>query len=373
MDIKVIDDAIERMCQRIDATLAQQDVGFPHYGNPGDGTWVRSPEGDWTGGFWVGLLWLAAHHTGQAKYRDSARLWSARLAPRVSSKSVFKGFLFWYGVNLGGALLDDGDAQALALAGTCGLADMYNTRARLIPLGAEAEEASSVGTNEANIDALPGTVALLLSHEGALGSAEIGRQHLRQHIALCVRDDGSVCQSATFNPEDGSLIKRYTHKGIHDSSTWGRAQAWAMLGLAQALSRGEGEFEADAIRVADWWLEHAPADHVAFWDFDDPAIPHTNRDTSATAIAAASLLKLSELIPHRAAAYRQAAVSAIEQLATHYLTPVSPADQRQPGILTAGCFNKRNGVAMDNELIWGDYFLFESLLVLAGALKPTQV
>jgi len=212
----------------------------------------------------------------------------------------------------------------------------------------------------------------LLSHEPTLNSSEIGRQHLRQHIALCVRDDGSVCQSATFHPENGSLIRRYTHKGIHDSSTWGRAQAWAMLGLAQALSHGEKTFEADAVRVADWWLAHAPADGVAFWDFDDPSIPNTNRDTSATAIAAASLLKLAALIPGRAKAYRQAAETAIERLAVNYLTPVSQMDLRQPGILTAGCFNKRNGVAMENELIWGDYFLFESLLALAGTLEPTQ-
>jgi unsaturated chondroitin disaccharide hydrolase len=157
----------------------------------------------------------------------------------VSSNSVFKGFLFWYGAHLGAILLADKEAQVLASAGTRSLVDMYNARARLIPLGLEAEEASSVGTHEANIDALPGTAALLLSHEPTLNSAEIGRQHLRQHIALCVRDDGSVCQSATFHPENGSLIRRYTHKGIHDSSTWGRAQAWAMLGLAQALSHGE--------------------------------------------------------------------------------------------------------------------------------------
>ena len=372
MDATAVDNAIARMCQRIDTTLAQPEVGFPHYGNPDDGTWVRSPAGDWTGGFWVGQLWLAALHTGQPRYMEAARRWSARLAPRVSSNSVFKGFLFWYGAQLGATLLADKDAQALASAGTRSLVDMYNASAQLIPLGLEAEEASSVGSNEANIDALPGTVALLLSHESTLGSAEIGRRHLRQHIALCVREDGSVCQSATFDPANGSLIKRYTHKGIHDSSTWARAQAWAMLGLAQALCLGEKTFEADAIQVADWWLAHSPKDGVAFWDFDDPSIPDTNRDTSATAIAAASLIKLAALIPSRAAAYRQAAEAACEQLVAHYLTPVSPTDQRRPGILTAGCFNKRNGVATNNELIWGDYFLLECLLTLSGTLKPAQ-
>ncbi|MCO4865519.1 glycosyl hydrolase [Cupriavidus sp. WGlv3] len=373
MDSRLIDDALDRILQRIDATIAQDEAGFPHYGNPADGTWTRSPAGDWTGGFWVGMLWLAALRTGEQKYRDSARMWSARLAPRVASKSVFKGFLFWYGAQLGGSLLADPQAAELALDGTRGLAEMYSEAARLIPLGTEAEEASSVGTSEANIDAIPGTVALLLRHDAALGTGEIGRQHLRQHVALCVREDGSVCQSATFNAADGSLVKRYTHKGIHDSSTWARAQAWGMLGLAQALSCGEQAFKSDAVRVADWWVAHLPVDRVAFWDFDDPAIPHTNRDTSATAIAAASLLKLAALVPERAAVYRQAAVDSVEQVVTRFLTPIGPGDERQPGILTGGCFNKRNNVAVDNELVWGDYFLLESLLILAGRIDATQV
>jgi unsaturated chondroitin disaccharide hydrolase len=48
--------------------------------------------------------------------------------------------------------------------------------------------------------------------------------------------------------------------------------------------------------VADWWIAHVPTDYVAFWDFDDPKITETYRDTSATAAAAAALLKLSALV-----------------------------------------------------------------------------
>jgi unsaturated chondroitin disaccharide hydrolase len=44
---------------------------------------------------------------------------------------------------------------------------------------------------------------------------------------------------------------------------------------------------ADAVvRGADWWMSRVLADRVAFWDFDDPAIPRTERDSAATAIAA---------------------------------------------------------------------------------------
>lgn len=364
-------DAIARLIARVDATLVQPGEGFPHYADPADGVWVRSPAGDWTGGFWCGLLWLTALRTGDTAYIHHARRWALRLRQRADSNSVFKGFLFWYGAGIGDVLFGDADGRDLAAAGTAGLVRMYNSQARLIPLGTEAEEASDVGLNEANIDALPGTVALLLSHGPE--AAEIGRNHIERHVALCVREDASVCQSATFDPRNGSLVRRYTHKGIHENSTWGRAQAWAMIGLAQALARGEGAVRGAAIRVADWWLEHIPDDGVAFWDFDDPAIPDTERDTSATAIGAAALLKLAALLPERRERYRASAERSVDALSRGYLTPTSAEDKRPVGILTCGCFNKRNGVATRHELIWGDYFLFEALLALEGMLAPERL
>lgn len=390
-----IDGAISRIIERIDATLAQSGEGFPHYADPASGIWQRSPAGDWTGGFWCGMLWLAALHTGDMRYRRQALTWAKKLEPRASSKSVFKGFLFWYGAGIGDVLFKDEEARALCEKGTRGLMDMYNAQAGLIGLGSEAEEASDTGTDEANIDALPGTTALLLGAGKGSDHYRVGVSHVHKHIALCVRDSGSVCQSASFDPKTGNLVRRYTHKGVHSNSTWARAQAWCMVGLAQALDRGNDTVHSTATRVADWWIAHTPADRIAYWDFDDTAIPDTNRDTSASAIAAASLLKLASLIPERKDTYRKVAEATLVNLVNNYLTPVpvkagaEPAvvtdgcvsfptlstnkDTRQPGILTQGCFNKRNGVATEHELIWGDYFLLEGLLALAGEIVPEKL
>ena len=76
----------------------------------------------------------------------------------------------------------------------------------------------------------------------------------------------------------------------------GRAQAWAILGytLVYQWSR-EPLFLEVAQQTADWWLENSSHDHVAFWDFDDPASFNATRDTGATAIVAAALLKLTAL------------------------------------------------------------------------------
>ena len=63
--------------------------------------------------------------------------------------------------------------------------------------------------------------------------------------------------------------------------------------------------------------------------------------------------------------YREAAEATVSALVDHYLGG--------DGILRGGCFNKRIDLATEHELIWGDYYLYEALHVLAGLLSPTVV
>ena len=58
-------EAIERMLVRIDDTASRVTKEFPHWADPETGQWTTTPHGDWTGGFWGGMLWLAATATGR--------------------------------------------------------------------------------------------------------------------------------------------------------------------------------------------------------------------------------------------------------------------------------------------------------------------
>jgi len=344
--------------------------GFPHFADPATGNWTTSPGGDWTGGFWNGMLWLAARYGDDPRARSWAARWTARLAPRASSDTVFRGFLFYYGAALGALLCGDRAARETALAGAHGLAASYNPRAEALPLGAAAEEASDVGAGEANVDTVQAAALLLWAHRetGDAVLRDIAVRHAARHIEFCLRDDGSVCQSASFDPATGRMLRRYTHKGITDDSTWARAQAWGILGWTVAhVWSGETRFRDAAERAADWWLAHAPADRVAFWDFDDPKIPNTFRDTSATAIVTASLLTLAPRAstPERSRAYRGAAEATAAALVERYLRP--------DGVLTDGCYSPRIGLATRHELVWGSYYLFEALHALAGLYDPAKV
>src|SRR5207248_11068802 len=109
--------AIERLTARVDRTAAGREPGFPHCAEPDSGRWTRSPDGDWTGGFWVGMCWLAAQATGDERYLELGRAYAEQLRPRAASDTVFRGFLFWYGAALGALLHGDRWARELALEG----------------------------------------------------------------------------------------------------------------------------------------------------------------------------------------------------------------------------------------------------------------
>src|SRR5438045_7480233 len=159
-------EALARMRGRIAQTAASVTDGFPHFADPATGTWTTSPGGDWTGGFWNGMLWLAARYGDDPRARSWAARWTARLAPRASSDTIFRGFLFYYGAALGALLCGDRAARETALAGAHGLAASYNPRAEALPLGAAAEEASDVGVGEANVDTAQAAALRLSAHRG---------------------------------------------------------------------------------------------------------------------------------------------------------------------------------------------------------------
>jgi unsaturated chondroitin disaccharide hydrolase len=358
------------MRTRVDYTAREVTDGFPHFADPSTGRWTTTPGGDWTGGYWNGMLWLTAHNTGERRYIDLAERWTERLRSRLASQSAAKGLLFYYGAAVGAILCGNPLARELAIDGARSLAAMYNPRARLIPIGADFEEVHSVGDTESEVDIVQ-IIALLSWASEVTGDGQlktIGVNHARRHIELCLRETGSVCQSASINADTGEVTRRYTHKGITDDSTWARAQAWGILGWALAAQwSGDHTFLEPAERAAGWWMRHLPDDRVAFWDFDDPAIPHTHRDTSATAIASAGMLKLAALTD--SASMREtcqhAAEASVHALVTTYVG--------RDGGLWHGCYNQRINLAPANELIWGSYYLYEALHVLAGKLEPARI
>lgn len=376
--------AAHDMLHRIDQTAGVLRDAFPHWADGRTGEWTTTPDGDWTGGAWPGMLWLAHAMTRDDKYRELAHAWCLRLRPRARRETVFNGFGFYCGAALGEMLAGDTSAKSIALEAAQSLRGQFDARLGLIPLGKEAEEAGEVGKAFSSIDSLQAS-PLLFWAAAATGDDSYracAARHTTRVLDIHCRPDGAITQSSELDARNGDVVRHFTHKGVSATSVWGRAQAWGMLYSAMAFARSPGKTRwlERSTGAADWWLTHVPGDRVAFWDFDDPAIPAAERDTAATSIACAALLKLAAVAPDPAsrARYREAAEETVRALVRGYLTPTSDDDARPRGMLVGGCFNKRpdsrpHDAALDAELIFGSYFLFESLQVLAGAIKATDV
>ena len=348
---------ISHLLARVDETLRTGPGGFPVYADPVSGRWHVADEPEWNGGFWPGLLWLAAAATGEARYAEAAAACLGPLRARAEATTVLRGFIFWYGAALGTQLGVAGEqAGEVAVVAARSLATSYIPAAQVLSPGQEDATLYLWPSPGACVDGLPGAVPLLAmagrrTADPAL--AEMAVRYAGGIARLCVRPDGSIAQAATFDAA-GRLTAQESPNASSDARTWGRAQAWGMLGLAQAAQLS-GALTPLAARVADWYLANVPADRVCLWEFH-PAAPDIPRDTSATAIAAAALVKLAPLAGDR---YRDAAAQTLAALAAH----IGPH-----GGLVDGCYNARKPLAPRHELIWGDYFALEAMLALDGVI-----
>jgi len=140
--------------------------------------------------------------------------------------------------------------------------------------------------------------------------------------------------------------------GYNDESCWSRGEAWAIYGFALAHKYAKKkEFLRTVEKLVDYYITNCPPDYVPYWDFNDPEIPNTARDSSAAAITAGGLLEFSE-----EKKFGDIALDVLDSVCKGYL-----AEGGGDGVLKHGCFNKLEGKGVDESLIWGDYYFMEAL------------
>ncbi|WP_405999880.1 sugar ABC transporter permease [Streptomyces sp. NBC_00829] len=308
--------ALAAMLGRVAAVRAEVGERFPLFADPADGRWTTTRRGSWTGGFWAGLLWLRARHTGEASDRQAAAACTARLADWVDTDTAARGLILWYGT----VLADDEAARRLRDRAAHACLKAFDPELGLVPWGSAFGGPRLV----ARPDAVPGMVPLL-----AVADAEAAESHLWTHLELC-RGNGAM----RHDPSTGWVAHPDPTPG------WSRGRAWLLLAVAEAA----GRLDAAELRDLTGELTHPlpvpPADDA---DPDGPL------DTSAAAITAVALLELGR---------RQEAVAVLEELVRVHLA--------EDGGLREGCYDRVQGVAVRNELVWGDYFLAVGLAELTG-------
>jgi unsaturated chondroitin disaccharide hydrolase len=394
---KTVEQAIGLLRQNIERTASQWEPvlratsepitshsgqGFFTEANNVTGEWQKQNGYYWTGSFWTGELWQLYSATHDEKYRRWAELWGAKLIGQESLQNHDAGFLYYYSSAMGFDATRDDTLRASALRAAERLEQLFNPKTQLIASWA-------VNGDDTIIDTMMNLQLLWWASEktGDKRWSEIGKKHALRTAEWFVRPNGSIFQSVHYNPGDGrqsftlrgggeeaelpfvnsvapgQWVFAHTHQGFSADTTWSRGLGWTLYGFSAAYSEThEPLFLATAQRVADYALKNLADDPVPWYDFDDEGVHFRNRDSSAGAIIAGGLFRLSLITTDtaRAKSYRETGERIVQSLTDRYLTPVGDNDQTPPGVLRHGC-----GVRPDDAmLIYGQYYLLEDLLWL---------
>ena len=338
-----------------------------------DGRWTTVPASDWTSGFYAGCLWLMHDQTGQAAWRTRAEAQTADLeSQKNNTQDHDVGFRLMASYGNGLRLTGAPAYREVLLTGARSLATRFDPDAGCLRSWSWGSWSFPV-----IIDNMMNLELLFWAAEngGDPSLREIAVSHALRTRENHVRPDGGTYHVVDYDPQTGVVLKRQTHQGRADDSTWARGEAWALYGFTVVYRHTkDARFLDTATRVADYVIAHRPADSVPYWDYSAPATEP--RDTSAAAIAASGLLELSTHVPSPAKErYRDAAAEMLRSLASRtYLAEGSPS----AGILLHGTGHKPGGTEIDVSLIYGDYYFLEALLryrrgvpAAAAAARPS--
>ncbi|MDR2253157.1 MAG: glycoside hydrolase family 88 protein [Bifidobacteriaceae bacterium] len=323
----------------------------------------------WTTGFRTGMIWLAGELSPdpvleRAGLRDVASF-TQRLARRVDLETHDLGFLYMPSCVTAWRLLGDRDGRAAAIGAADALMTRFIEPAGIFQawggLGDGDQSGRAIIDSGMNMPLLYWASA----ETGDPRYAQAATRHMRQLRDHLLRRDDSTFHTFIWHAQTGAPLRGTTAQGYSDTSCWARGQAWAIYGFALG-SRWSGEptFLDAARRSAAYYLDHAPADGVPYWDlvFQDDASGQP-RDSSVAAIAVCGLLELANLVSDSAESerYRRAALTAIDTLIRGYVPDPSSRPNAQ---LLHGVYDIPSGAGVDEANLWGDYFYVEALMRL---------
>jgi len=379
-------EALDLLVSKLSEDESTIGVEFPYVTAP-DGRWLTMPasvsagydgqtwsHGNWFCGFWVGLLLAAYLHSQEEKFlvwaRERMRLVEARCE---DGNTHDIGFIFQSSAIPFAHITGDTRYSEIALRAA------QRLRARLITTRSGAFISSwgplsdIRGRRSSAIDTMANLPLLYWAADHADdGSFRLAAEaHAAMTRRAMVRDDLSTYHAVEYDLDSGERSRGFTFQGYADESCWPRGQAWAICGFA-ATSRATGkESYLDlAAQLGGYYLHRTGETFVPPWDFDDPDVPHTLRDSSAAAIAASGFIDIARLHPDKtvAATWREAALRTLDALCDDYLA----REGGHRGLLRHGVYSKPHNIGPDSAVMFGDYYFIEALLkvMMPGGFLP---
>lgn len=318
--------------------------------------------GDWTSGFFPGMLWLMYEHTGDGLWQEAAHHYSMNVEDqKFNGRTHDMGFKLYCSFGNGYRLTGDSAYREVLLQGASTLITRFHPTVGCIRSwdhNRDKWDYPVIIDNMMNLELL-----FWATRESQDSSYyQIALQHAETTMKNHFRDDHSSYHVVSYDTLSGEVVKRNTHQGYSHESAWARGQAWGLYGFTMTYREtGDDRFLDQAIAIADFILTHPrlPEDGVPYWDFDAPGIPDSPRDVSAGAIIASALIELALYSPENRTAYEEAANKILYSLARKY-TLVS--DEALPFLLDHSVGHLPHDSEIDVPIIYADYYFLEALM-----------
>ncbi len=341
--------------------------------------WEVKSNSDWTSGFFAGCLWYMYELTGDPNYKDAVEDWwlPALESQQYDSASHNVGYKMMSSFGVGYELTNEPNYLPILLQSAQSYASRFIPAVGCIHSRGKGFPEKIFVT----IDNMP-TLEILFwgaKNGGDPNWYDMAVSHAYKTAENHVRVDGTTNHRLYYDPCDGSVIGNEGGPGYSADSAWSRGQGWAVYGFTMCYREtGDPNILAAAQLVSDYFVDNLPADFVPFYDFNDPNIPNTIRDSSAASVAASGLLELSTLVsdPNYQQKYFQAAKDILTSLCTRhsdsgYLAKDAVGDPLSLSILMRGYKNLIGGPKLyERGTSWGDYYFVEALMRYKAMTEP---
>lgn len=334
---------------------------FPLYTE--NGKWILSDKPNWFAGFTAGELWYLYEMTGKEEYKVRALKHSDILIQYAALDNTHDlGFIFYNSCVKAYQHTGEIKYRDAAIKAAYMIAKRFNEKGNFIrawgKLVTDDREGLMIIDTMMNLELL----FWAAKETGDYTLYDIAYKHAITCMNENIRKDYSSYHVVEFNPSTGEVIKKKTHQGYGDETTWARGQAWGIYGFAIAYKYTQDErFLNISKKMADYFISKLPADNVPYWDLS-LTDSNTLKDASAGAIAASGMFLISELtnLKQDYKKYLDEALQIIKSLKENYIFTKSKRAVEE-GILihTVYHFHKKWGV--DESYPAGDFYFIECL------------
>jgi unsaturated chondroitin disaccharide hydrolase len=365
-------DAIDEQVMVLEASI--QAIQFELKLGPGDedkvmprsidenGMMVLVPPGDWTSGFYPGILWYMYELTGYESWREKALEYTSKLENQMYNASNHDvGFRMY--CSYGNALRITGDTSFIPILVQSAetLITRYNKKVGCIrswDFNRDVWEYPVIIDNMMNLELL----FWASEQTGNPVYREIAIRHANTTLENHFRPDFSSFHVVDYDTITGAVRGKYTHQGFNPGSAWARGQSWGLYGFTMAFRfTKDPRYLQQAEGIAHFLLNNPnlPKDRVPYWDYDAPRLRREPKDASAAAIMASALYELSEYVED-GNYYRERADWIMESLSSSEYR--SPKGENYGFILAHSTGGLPQNSEIDVPIIYADYYYLEALL-----------